>query len=129
MKISITGSRRGLTGRQRAFVLPLLADVKWLVHGGCIGVDRDVHRLFDYPERTEVWPSNPEQYAWAQRAAIVHPIEPPLVRNRKIVNATPKLYAFASTYHEIQRSGTWATIRYARKIGHDVTVVWPDGSL
>lgn len=129
MKISITGSRRGLTPRQRAFVIPLLEQVEWLTHGGCTGVDRDVHALFNTPYSTTVYPGTYEQHKWAvdSRCAITFPVKAPLARNRDIVNATPKLYAFVSTYHEIQRSGTWATIRYARKIGHDVTVVWPDG--
>jgi hypothetical protein len=30
---------------------------------------------------------------------------------------------------EILRSGTWATIRYARKAGKPVLIIWPNGEL
>ncbi len=45
---------------------------------------------------------------------IIHDAEPPLVRNHKIVDGCDFLIA-APHGPEILRSGTWATIRYARK--------------
>jgi hypothetical protein len=38
-----------------------------------------------------------------------------LERNRDIVDASDTMIAFPSTKHEVQRSGTWYTIKYAKK--------------
>jgi hypothetical protein len=43
------------------------------------------------------------------------------------VDATGWLLAAPRTKTEEQRSGTWATIRYARKLGRQVCLLWPDG--
>ena len=37
------------------------------------------------------------------------------------------LIAFPSTQFEIQRSGTWQTIRYARKLKKKILIIYPNG--
>lgn len=59
----------------------------------------------------------------------VHPAKPPLERNRDIVDSCDVLLACPKTMDEEQRSGTWATIRYARKVGRPVVIFWPDGKV
>ncbi len=49
-----------------------------------------------------------------------------LIRNRNIVDETDVLLAFPATFHEVIRSGTWATIRYAKKMNKRVIIVYPD---
>lgn len=49
-------------------------------------------------------------------------------RNHNIVDESDMLVAFPSTKSEILRSGTWATIRYARKQNKLVLIIFPDGS-
>lgn len=49
-------------------------------------------------------------------------------RNHDIVDDSDMLIAFPSTMNEILRSGTWATIRYAKKRGKMVLIIFPDGS-
>jgi predicted Rossmann fold nucleotide-binding protein DprA/Smf involved in DNA uptake len=44
----------------------------------------------------------------------------PLERNRRMNEISNELMAFPKTLEEILRSGTWSTIRHARKIGNVV---------
>lgn len=53
---------------------------------------------------------------------------PPLHRNRMIVALASHLVAMPAGL-EIRRSGTWATIRYARKAGIPITIIWRDGTI
>ena len=43
--------------------------------------------------------------------------------------ATDTLVAAPKEDEEVVRSGTWATVRYARKAGRVVLVVRPDGTI
>jgi hypothetical protein len=54
---------------------------------------------------------------------------PHLERNRKIVGATEVLVNCPGEAKERLRSGTWATIRYARKAGRPVRLVLLDGAV
>jgi len=51
----------------------------------------------------------------------------PLDRNKKIASC-PVLIACPKEDHEIRRSGTWATIRYAVHGMSDVYVILPNGT-
>lgn len=50
-------------------------------------------------------------------------------RNHEIVDATDLLIVAPETMEETLRSGTWATYRYAKKVGKPIFVIFPDGSL
>lgn len=52
-----------------------------------------------------------------------------LKRNQVIVRESERLMAAPRTYIEEQRSGTWATIRYARKLKRPIQIIWPDGTV
>jgi len=52
----------------------------------------------------------------------------PLARNRDIVNMSDILIAAPGEKAEVLRSGTWATIRYARKMSRKLLVIYPKGS-
>lgn len=55
---------------------------------------------------------------------MVHPAgDDPLARNRRIVAAVDVLIAAPETDREELRSGTWATIRYARAAGKPVVML------
>lgn len=43
-----------------------------------------------------------------------------MIRNDALVAASPVLVAFPKTPHEIQRSGTWSTVRRARTAGLEI---------
>lgn len=53
---------------------------------------------------------------------------PYLERNAAIVQSTLELIATPGETVEQVRSGTWATIRQARRRRRPTTIVWPDGT-
>jgi hypothetical protein len=54
---------------------------------------------------------------------------PALVRNRSVVEAAfGGLLIACPKGPEVWRSGTWATIRYARRRGCVPLIFWPDGT-
>lgn len=59
----------------------------------------------------------------------IHLPAAPLDRNRLIVDSVDLMVAFPGKMKEQKRSGTWYTIRYARKQGVPLMIFWPDGSV
>lgn len=72
-------------------------------------------------------PSNPRKRAFCVYNEEREPA-PYLVRNHNIVDECERLVAAPHGRTEMLRSGTWATIRYARRSGRALRIVWPDGS-
>jgi hypothetical protein len=70
----------------------------------------------------------PHTWAAVRAGALWFPPEPPLDRNKKIVFDSDEMIA-APSGPEVLRSGTWSTVRYARKTRKKITVIYPDGSL
>ncbi len=52
-----------------------------------------------------------------------------LIRNANIVRATEYLIAMPAHHSEVRRSGTWATIRSARRQGKTTYIIDPGGLL
>jgi hypothetical protein len=52
-----------------------------------------------------------------------------LERNKDIVRESASLIAAPLQAEEQQRSGTWSTVRFARKIGKPVFLILPDGTV
>ena len=132
MRVGFTGTREGMTDQQRATVLRLLSkellDAEWLHHGDCIGADHQAGQIaiFCGVKQHAHPPTSDRLRAWTLADRTDKPL-PYLERNRAIVDATDILIA-APRGPEEQRSGTWSTVRYARKVGKPVIIVWPDGS-
>jgi len=131
--IAFTGTRQGMTPIQRAVLRGMLRVVESTTfgHGCAVGADAEAHAIAK-EEHYDIYglPSNIEH----QRAALTGFIflakqAPPLKRNRALVDWCDYLYACPATMQEIKRSGTWATIRYARQEGKEIVIVYPDGSL
>lgn len=141
MIYTFTGSRSGCSGIQLAtlnsFVFKLrnteYPDVRFL-HGGCRGGDTEFHELlfkWEMLSRLTVCPSN---MPWTQDQLLGSGFKTedpdfPLVRNHRMVDESQRLFACPDTLKEIQRSGTWATVRYARKKKLQLYLILPDGSM
>lgn len=134
MKIlGFTGSRRGMTPAQRNTVhcfLTSLPDLDSVVHGGAIGADATFDQLARHLniERL-ILPSNIPSQTMADQGSQWLAPQPPLTRNHNIVDACSFMLATPAEYSEIVRSGTWATIRYARRQRIPVYIIWPDGRI
>ncbi len=140
IKIGFTGTRNGMTPRQMCWLSIWLHsqfvnnDSHHLQlshaefhHGDCKGADAqatEIARSIGYKIHVHP-PSNPAGRAFTFiEGDKAYPPKEYLYRNHDIVNATTKLFACPKEPIEVLRSGTWATIRYGRKVlGRDNVVV------
>lgn len=134
MKIGFTGTRRGCTKAQLAALLDYLASKKITEfhHGRCIGSDTDAHHLVRsvHPNaRIVLHPSSNPRWQSDVTGELMLPPKPPLDRNKTIVRSTWVLVACPAGMEEELRSGTWATVRFARSKKRPITYVWPDGTI
>ena len=129
MIVGFTGTRRGMTYPQEQRLIEALKQYEpnEFHHGGCCGADAEAHILArDMGAKVFVHPSTLAKFhGYHVGAHYVHPMAPPLRRNKSIVNACDVLFAAPLLAVESTRSGTWATIRYARKRGIQVVMLWP----
>jgi hypothetical protein len=131
MIIGFTGTRSGMNSYQKKALTLILQkhrfdDMKKLNefhHGDCVGSDEEAHEI---AHNLGYWiVTHPPTNTRLRAFQISHCEKPPLgylERNHNIVDACSLLIA-APLGPELQRSGTWATIRYARKTGKSVTVL------
>ena len=128
-----TGTQNGCTPAQLTALTGLMAQVvrqgdTWR-HGDCVGSDAQGHQIARmrgaiihvHP------PTNPAKRAFCDGDVIWLP-RPYIDRNHDIAERCDHLIATPKGPEEL-RSGTWSTIRYARRIGRPVTIIWPDGSM
>jgi hypothetical protein len=133
--ISFTGSRKGLTERQIQTLSNTIQGLQKnshlkLEHGDCIGADADAHMIaLMYHVDVLKRPCYIEnQRAFTEGGTILAEPEAPLDRNHKIVDDGEQLIACPGGHTEELRSGTWATVRYARRNKKPIIIIWPDGS-
>lgn len=135
MHVGFTGTREGCTPSQGGALARWIRDnpMTALHHGCCLGADTEaVSHVNYYQPGAEIvaHPSNLTALTSTAASLIsgqVHDNRPPLDRNRDIVDACDLLLACPKGPEE-RRSGTWATIRYARKQGKRILILWPDGT-
>lgn len=130
-----TGTQNGMTDRQRQALIKYLAEVprfRWH-HGDCIGADAESHAIVMAMSLPVILhpPTNPRKRAFCQGAMEIRLEQDYLVRNHQIVDESVRLIACPSGFEETMRSGTWATVRYARKFPRQklITIIWPDGNV
>lgn len=132
--LGFTGTRSGLTESQKATLRTWLEkyspwEVDEFVHGGCVGADADAHRIAkSLGMWTHVYPCDiVDMQAELPDADETAKPMAPLLRDRLIAGVCDILFVCPKELVEIIRSGTWATMRYARKAGHDVVIIWSHG--
>jgi hypothetical protein len=127
MILGFTGTREGMNTRQLLLVKKLLKNIRALHHGDCIGADAEVDAMCkEVGIPTMLHPPEDATYrAWCTDALYVFPKRPYLIRNCDIVQACDMLIATPRTNEEVLRSGTWATIRYARDINKKMIIIFP----
>lgn len=131
-KFGFTGTREGCTEAQLSALRGYLEHrtINEFHHGSCVGADTQAHEIMAGRARVYRHPSNLKRKTTeCPGAFLTLPAQPPLNRNRVIVRCTQELVACPQNMFEEWRSGTWATVRYARKLKRCITFVWPDGSI
>jgi hypothetical protein len=99
-------------------------------HGDCIEADafaHDVVREFTAARIAIHPPLKGDKRAFREGDEAWMP-KPYLSRNQDVVRASDMLLAMPHGEEEL-RSGTWSTIRFARKLGRPVVIFWPDGQI
>jgi predicted Rossmann fold nucleotide-binding protein DprA/Smf involved in DNA uptake len=139
MRVGFTGTRDGMADAQRrAFISRVkTAGVTEFHFGCCLGADDDAfdvmtaagdigiarpHIVAHPPTARGLLSLTAEMFADETRPPAEY-----LTRNRAIVDACDVLLACPKGSEEL-RSGTWATVRYARKRGKPVVIFYPDGT-
>jgi hypothetical protein len=133
--LGFTGTRKGMTSRQlEGFEILLKAfyaeGYRDFHYGDCVGSDEEAagialkvgFELHCHP------PVDRSERAFTDRKwkkIIVYPPRPFLERNHEIVFKSDRLLATPSSEEEEVRSGTWATIRFAKKQGVKVIKLEP----
>jgi len=132
MIIAFTGTQNGMSDRQKRTLRGIMnffsEDTNLIfLHGDCVGADADAHAIVnEFAIDIELFPCDiKEKRAWCKGAKLTHARIPPLKRNDIMAKRCDLLIAAPKSLHEEIRSGTWATIRYARK--YDKSIIILDG--
>ena len=133
-RIGFTGTRKGMTKAQMKSLLKVLEKLKFreVHHGDCIGADKQFHnliRLFFPKARIVIHPPNIPTYRAFCKGDIILPEKYYLDRNEDIVKSSDIIIACPKEFKEVKRSGTWSTVRCARRLGKSVIIIYPDGSI
>lgn len=135
--VAFSGTQHGMTDSQQWVcdlifaVLRSLDDEVWLHEGDCIGSDIQAATIARARGLLihEHAPSDGRKRGWFQGPDATSEPAYYLERNRNMVDVSRLLLATPGEPLEVLRSGTWSTIRYARRQGKRVIVVGRDGNL
>lgn len=138
LQVGVTGTSKGPTEPQKATFLKIVRSwVKGLPatfhDGDCIGVDDWAHCVAFH-----VWtpslmlvghpPNKPDKRAFNAFDVERRP-KKYLARDDDIAKEVDILIAIPHEWSEITYSGTWATVRYARRRKKIIIIIWPDGTV
>ena len=143
MIVGFTGTSKGLTSYQiSSLVTEAARSLDAIVqfhHGDCVGADAQAHHIIVGLDSVD-WcapgiqivihpPVNPKSRAFCQlrhSMDVLLPEKPYLIRNTDIALACDVLWACPKEMHEVLRSGTWSTIRQARRLNRRVRIFNPE---
>lgn len=137
-KLGFTGTQDGMTDIQAQIVFDEMMlyeqdpedGVTQAHHGCCVGADAQFDDMLAYMPKSCIVHGHPPlittKMATGLSCDVMHPPLDCLVRNRAIVEAVDTLFA-APHGEEEQRSGTWSTVRYARRKGINIRIIMPNG--
>jgi hypothetical protein len=132
--IGFTGTRNPLTAPQLESLQRVLQRLQTrgassIHHGDCRGADEAAHRLAGaLGLRRVIHPPDVDTLRAFCLGEETCPPAPYLTRNRHIVEAGGILVACPDGPERL-KSGTWSTVRHARKLKRPCLVIWPDGTV
>lgn len=139
LHIGFTGTRRGMSPRQKSRVFGLLQHLQptRFHHGDCIGAD-DEAGLIAYqlhipielhPPIKEVFRAHAERGVTAGGIVRINPPKDYYKRDRAIVIATSILIATPLGNGGSRTGGTWYTVDYATGKKHDTITCYTNGNM
>ncbi len=128
MKIGFTGTREGMTQHQKEqFVLKMFELLPTeFHHGDCEGADAEAHdivREFLPKVKIVVYPPLSFRRRAMKQGDVTMEPEAYIKRDYRIVDSVDFIIGAPKTDTEQIRSGSWTTIRYARKTNKAHTVL------
>lgn len=136
--VACTGTSRGLTMGQQFQAIALLTALykqgfRKFRHGDCIGADAQFARiakdagfyLIAHPGHPKNKPDETKYRAFTDFNDEIMPVKEFLTRDKDMVDGSIFLLAGPYQDYEVNRSGTWTTVRYAQAEGVAVGFVYP----
>jgi hypothetical protein len=130
MKLGMTGNRNGMSNIAKVKLLDFLNSnkISEVHHGDCLGTDHEFHDICSERNiKIIIHPPNNDKMRAFCKSDNILPEKKFLDRNHDIVNDIDILIAFPPTEKEVIRSGSWATIRYAKKKNKQIFIIFPSG--
>lgn len=133
MHIGFTGTRTGMNEKQKRELKALLNSLvgtNAFHHGDCIGADAEFHDLVREIIANAtiiIHPPSTKKYRAFKSVRSINELLPEknyLQRNRDIVKSSDFIIAAPKEYEEVLRSGTWSTIRFAKKLNKKMLILW-----
>lgn len=133
LKIGFTGTRHGMSEVQKKEFKKLISakDFQEFHHGMCEGSDEQAHLIIEEEKEKVIIFGHPPKFSGSRvnlPCHILMKVDNYLQRNQHIVDATDMLIATPDT-KEKPRSGTWSTVRYARKKEKRIYVIHKNGRI
>jgi len=135
MNVGFTGTKLGMTPKQHKSMVGLLGFLKnnyqEFHHGDCEGSDIQAAKIANW-YNFEIHchpPVNDTKRGFFKFNRVIYPAYDYIVRDRHIVEDSHIMIAIPHESYEINRSGTWTTVRYAREIGRPIYIIKPDGTI
>jgi hypothetical protein len=133
--LAFTGTKKGITKQQELTLHRQLCRLRddgflWMHNGDCVGADYEAATIwYGYNGLVQLHPPIKDDYrAHFSKAKIICEPRDYLVRDKDMVECSELLVATPRGYDEERRgSGTWATVRYARKLRLQVLIIYPNG--
>ena len=133
LKIGFTGTRHGMTDEQLQEFKKFIENKNFdeFHHGMCVGSDEQAHLIIESKKPQAKIIGHPPKYNGSRASVTPDATMKPydyLKRNHNIVDATEFLVATPDT-KEKTHSGTWSTIRYARKKAKRIYIIHRNGRI
>jgi hypothetical protein len=131
MIVGFTGTRHGMTERQASKFKEIICSMNTYEfhHGDCVGSDAEAHNIVRGISDIIIHPPiDPKYRAFCKGAFLVHPEREYKKRNCDIIDDSELIIVTPHKEYEELRSGTWHAIRYAKKIGKHIIIIWPNGN-
>ena len=131
IKIGFTGTRHGMSDEQLKEFENLIKtkDISEFHHGMCIGSDKQAHDLVKNSKLKIVGhPPIYKKFISNCDCDIIKESHDYLKRNKNIVDETDILIATPDCKEKV-RSGTWSTVRYARRKNKEIYIIHKNGRI